>query len=145
MYFNYAFLVEFSMQRLTKQCFVGSTKFSLAATKFYNKIKYIILTMIFIVKITMQVFECIATIQEVNGCCKLLLMFCANTSYTNWLLAPFTALLYFVSILLRLFLGLAFSGPRMYAESHWRYHTFERYYTCTYSCSKLKHQTHKKV
>jgi len=31
----------------------------------------------------------------------------------------------------------------MYAESHWRYHTFERYYTC--SCSKLRHKAHQKV
>jgi len=36
--------------------------------------------------------------------------------HTNWHLAHFTTLLYFVSILHRLFVGLAFSGPRMYAE-----------------------------
>src|SRR6218665_3235463 len=59
MYFNYVFLVELSMQRLgnlTMFCWVNKILF--AATKFYNKIKYIILTMIFIVKITMQVLEC---------------------------------------------------------------------------------------
>jgi len=40
---------------------------------------------------------------------------------TNWLLAHFTTLLYFVSIglLLRHFVGLALPGPRMYAESYW--------------------------
>src|SRR6218665_788532 len=31
----------------------------------------------------------------------------------------------------------------MHAESHWRYHTFERYYTC--SCSRLRHKAHQKV
>src|SRR6218665_3227689 len=60
---------------------------------------------------------------------------------TNWLPAYFTTVLYIVSILLRLFVGLALSGPRMYADSHWRYHTFERYYSC--SCSKLRHQISK--
>src|SRR6218665_1412202 len=79
-------------------------------------------------------YASIGTIEEVNGCSKLLLMlwmFCAEFR-TNWLLAHFTTLLYFVSILLRFYVhvGLAFPGPRMYAESHWRYHTFERYYTC---------------
>ena len=55
----------------------------------------------------------------------------------------FTTLLCFVSTLLRLFVGLALPRTRMYAESHWRYPTFERYYTC--SCSKLRYQTHQKV
>jgi|SRR6218665_1346578 len=67
----------------------------------------------------------LATIQEVSDCCKLLLMLCANAS-SNWFLAHFTTLLYFVSIILLLF------GPRMYAESHWRYHTSRHYYTCSY-------------
>jgi len=62
---------------------------------------------------------------------------------TNWLLAHFTTLLYFVSTLLRLFIVLALPIPHKYAESHWRYHTFERYYTC--SGSKLRHKAHQKV
>jgi len=57
---------------------------------------------------------------------------------TNWLLAHFTTLLYFVSTLLGLFVSLALPRPRIVAESHWRYHNIERYYTC--SCSKPRHQ-----
>src|SRR6218665_338407 len=38
---------------------------------------------------------------------------------------------------------IAFPRPRMYAASHWRYHTFERYYTS--SCSKLRHKANQKV
>src|SRR6218665_609243 len=44
-------------------CFVGSAKLSLAAARFYNEIKYIILTIIFIVKMTMQVLECITLLK----------------------------------------------------------------------------------
>src|SRR6218665_2603523 len=33
--------------------------------------------------------------------------------------------------------------PHVYAESHWKYHTFERYYTC--SCSELKQNAQQKV
>ena len=36
---------------------------------------------------------------------------------TNWLLAHFTTLLYFVSILLRLFVGLSLPGLRMYTQN----------------------------
>src|SRR6218665_2313570 len=61
---------------------------------------------------------------------------------TNWLLAHFTTLLYFVSTTLCLFVGLAFPRPKS-AESHWRYQTFERYYTC--NCSKLRHKARQKV
>src|SRR6218665_3406134 len=62
----------------------------------------------------------IATIQEVSGCCKLglLLMFCANASYK---LASCTlqntALLCKHRLLLRLFVGLALPGPRMYTQN----------------------------
>jgi len=31
----------------------------------------------------------------------------------------------------------------IYAESHWKYHTFKGYYIC--SSSKLRHKTHQKV
>ena len=44
---------------------------------------------------------------------------------TNWLLEHFTTLLYFFSVLLRLFEGLVLPGPRMYAETHWKYHTVD--------------------
>ena len=36
---------------------------------------------------------------------------------TNWLLAHFTTLLYFVSILLPLFVGLALPGLRLYTHT----------------------------
>ena len=36
---------------------------------------------------------------------------------TNWLLAHFTALLYFVSMLLRHFVGLALPGLHMYTQN----------------------------
>src|SRR6218665_210547 len=85
----------------------------------------------------------IAKIQEVSGCCKLILMFCANASYKLASCTCFTTLLYFLSTLLRIFVGLALPRPRMYAESHWRYHTFRRYYTC--SCSKLSHKAYQKL
>src|SRR6218665_3881693 len=83
----------------------------------------------------------IATIQEASGCCKTILMFCANASYK--LSSCTLHNTYFVSTLLRLFIGLTLPRPHMYAESHWRYHTFERHYTC--SCSKLRHKAHQKV
>jgi len=31
----------------------------------------------------------------------------------------------------------------IYAESYWKYHTFEGYYTCSFS--KLRHKAHEKV
>ena len=31
----------------------------------------------------------------------------------------------------------------IYSESHWKYHTFEGYYTCSFI--KLRHTAHKKV
>src|SRR6218665_2262095 len=31
----------------------------------------------------------------------------------------------------------------IYAEFHWKYHTFEGYYTCSFS--KLRHKAHQKV
>src|SRR6218665_3594249 len=31
----------------------------------------------------------------------------------------------------------------VYAESHWKYHTFEGYYICSFS--KLRHKVHEKV
>ena len=30
-----------------------------------------------------------------------------------------------------------------YAESHWKCHTFDRYYAC--NCSKLRHKAHQKI
>jgi len=33
----------------------------------------------------------------------------------------------------------------IYAESHWKYHSFEGYYICTCSFSKLRHKANQKV
>ena len=33
----------------------------------------------------------------------------------------------------------------IYAKSHWKYHTFEGYYTCICSFGKLRHKVHQKV
>src|SRR6218665_1215491 len=72
-------------------------------------------------------------------------MFCAN-SYYNWLLANFTALLYFVSIPLRIFVGLALPRHRMFTQNLIGDITLSRVIIpvgC--SCSKMRHKAHRKV